>query len=66
MNKIILLFVMTSLFAISCVDKKAVKTEATEIKQNVEYVSKEIKNDLMSLDNEVKELEKDLEELDNL
>ena len=66
MNKIILLCLMTSLFLISCVDKKAAKIETIEIMQKSESVSEEIKNDLMSIDNELKELEKDIEELDNL
>ncbi len=68
MRKTIFALFALCFVAFACVDKKAEeqKKAAAELEQKVEAVDKEVNQDVESLEKEAKEIENELNELDNL
>ncbi|WP_442266772.1 hypothetical protein ACSIGC_03470 [Tenacibaculum sp. ZS6-P6] len=68
MKKNFLIVLMFSFIAFACGDKKAEeeKKKAVELEQQIEAVSKEVDENVDSLQKEAEEIENELKALDNL
>ncbi len=67
MKKTVLAIIAMGFFLIACVDKKAEEEKkAAEINEQIEAVDKEINENFESLEKEGEELDKAINELDNL
>jgi len=66
MKKNVLILVLSSLFLIACVDKKAEEEKKAKLEEQVESIDQEINEGFDSLEKEAEEIDEAINELDNL